>query len=173
MCSKNYKFDSHSERAKTTILPKHWTVNCLDKIGQRAITKEKKHLNIFRYMYIHYKHNHMEYKASFQASQCARNHKFDRRTNKESHNVSLLRVVYAIVCTYPFKVNKIEKQSKLCLPGSHWLSSFRELTKSIWILFLFQNFKELATVASENYLISAQVQSVCTEVTAHKNLLCF
>ena len=29
-----YKFDSHGERSKTT-------VNCLDKIGQRAITKEK------------------------------------------------------------------------------------------------------------------------------------
>ena len=34
-------------------------------------------------------------------------------------------------------------------------------------------FKELATVASENYPISAQVQSACTEVTAHDNLLCF
>ena len=29
-----YKFDSHSERTKTT-------VNCLDEIGQRAITKKK------------------------------------------------------------------------------------------------------------------------------------
>ena len=32
----------------------------------RAITKEKKHLNIFQY--IHYKHNQMECKASFQSS---------------------------------------------------------------------------------------------------------
>ena len=47
---------------KTAILLKHWTVNCRDKIDQRAITKEKKHLNIFRY--IHYKQNQMEYKAS-------------------------------------------------------------------------------------------------------------
>ena len=64
--TENYKFDSHGERAKTAILPKHWTVNCLDKIDQRAITKEKNHLNIFRY--IHYKHNQMEYKDSFQSS---------------------------------------------------------------------------------------------------------
>ena len=95
----------------------------------------------------------------------------ESKTSQESHNASLL--VCAVVCAYPFNVHRSEKQSKLCLPGSHYLSSFRELTKSIWTLFLFQNFKELATVASENYPISAQVQSACTEVTAHENLLCF
>ena len=38
-------------------------------------------------------------------------------------------------------------------------------------IILIPKFKELATVASENYPISAQVQSA--EVTAHENLLCF
>ena len=161
------------EKIKHKSPPPVWISNSedkrLEKIDQRAITKEKKHLNICRH--IHYKHNQMEYKASFQSSQCARNHKFDRQTSQESHNVSLL--VCAVVCAYPFNVHKSEKQSNLCLPGSHYVSSFRELTKSIQTLFLLQNFKELATVASENYPISAQVQSACTEVTAHENLLCF
>ena len=48
----------------------HWTVIVLTKLNrqvdQRAITKEKKHLNIFKY--IHYKHNQREYEASFQSS---------------------------------------------------------------------------------------------------------
>ena len=66
-------------------------------------------------------------------------------------------------------VHKSEKQSKLCLPGSQYLSSFRELTKSILIVFLFQNFRELATVASfENYPISTLVQSPIAEVRASK-----
>ena len=65
-------------------------------------------------------------------------------------------------------------KSKLCLPGSHYMSSFRELSKSICIVFLFQNFRELApelpAVASfENYPIrSAQVQSPLAEVRAPK-----
>ena len=54
-----YKFDSHGERAKTT-------VNCLDKIGQRAITKEKTRMYLNKI--IHYKHNQRGYKASFQSS---------------------------------------------------------------------------------------------------------
>ena len=42
------------------------------------------------------------------------------------------------------RVHKSWKPSKLCLPGSHYLSSFRELSKSICIVFLFQNFRDLA-----------------------------
>ena len=69
-------------------------------------------------------------------------------------------------------VHKSEKQSKLCLPGSHYLSSFWELSKSIWIV-LFQNFRELGTVGSfENYPIrSAQVQSPLAEVTASRKFI--
>ena len=74
------------------------------------------------------------------------------------------------VCAYPFNtVHKSEKQSKLSLPGSHYLSSFI-YSKLIWIVFLFENFRELPTVASfENYPIrSAQVQSPLAEVRAPK-----
>ena len=54
------------EKIKHKSPPPVWISNSedkrLEKIDQRAITKEKKHLNIFRY--IHYKQNQMEYKAS-------------------------------------------------------------------------------------------------------------
>ena len=56
-------FDSHGERDQTTILTKT-TGNCLDKIGQRAITKEKN--TVFKY--IHNTFNQREYKTSFQLS---------------------------------------------------------------------------------------------------------
>ena len=39
-------------------------------------------------------------------------------------------------------------ENSLSSGGSHYLSSFWELSKSIWIVFLIQNFRELATVAS-------------------------
>ena len=80
----------------------------------------------------------------------------------------LFNSLYRRLCL-SISVHKSEKQSKLCLPGSHFLSSFRELSKSIWVV-LFQNFSELATVASfENYPIrSAEVQSPLAEVRAPK-----
>ena len=87
-----------------------------------------------------------------------------------SHTTCHCLIVCTIVCAaYPFNtVHKSGKQSKLCLSGSHYLSSFRELSKSIWIVFLFQNFREPATVASfENYPFrTAQVQSPLPEVRA-------
>ena len=49
-----YKFDSHGENTKTTILPKQQSV-VVDEIGQRSITKEKT-------LDIHYKHNQRESK---------------------------------------------------------------------------------------------------------------
>ena len=83
--------------------------------------------------------------------------------------MSLFNSLYRRLCL-SISVHKSEKQSsKLCLPGTHYLSRFRELSKSIWVV-LFQNFRELATVASfENYPIrSAQLQSPLAEVRKPK-----
>ena len=72
----------------------------------------------------------------------------------------------AVSLCLPLVFTKSAKQSKHCLVGGHYLSSFRELTKSV---FLFQNFRELATVALfENYLVSVQVQSPIAEVCTPK-----
>ena len=54
-------------------------------------------------------------------------------------------------------VHKREKQSKLFLPGSHYLPSFRELSESIWIVFLFQYFRELATVDIRSEVLRSKV----------------
>ena len=83
-----YKFDSHGERTKTT-------VNFLDDISQRAITKEKtlEYIQIFKY--IHHKHNQRESKASFQSSKCARSHKTNesRVTQRVAFN-NLCRLLF-------------------------------------------------------------------------------
>ena len=55
--------------------------------------------------------------------------------------MSLFNSLCHRLCLY-ISVHKSEKQAKLCLPGSHYQSSFRELSKSIWIVFLFQNVRE-------------------------------
>ena len=73
-------------------------------------------------------------------------------------------LVCAVVCAYPLVFTKVKNSlSSVCQELSHYLSSFRQLSKSVWIVFLFQSFSELATVASfENYPIrirNAQVQS--------------
>ena len=85
-----------------------------------------------------------------------------------SHTTSRFLIVCTVVCAYPLAFTKVKNRSSV-MSGSHYLSSFRELSKSIWVV-LFQNFKELATVASfENYPIrSAQVQSPLAEVRALK-----
>ena len=54
-------------------------------------------------------------------------------------------------------VHKWEKQSKLFLPGSHYLPSFRELSESIWIVFLFQYFREFATVDIRSEVLRSKV----------------
>ena len=83
--------------------------------------------------------------------------------------VTMCRCQFVPSFVLTISVHKSQKQSKLRLLGGHYLSSFRELTKSVCIVFLFQNFRELATVASfENYPISSQVQSPIAEVRAPK-----
>ena len=76
-----------------------------------------------------------------------------------SHTTSRCLIVCTVVCAYPgISVHKSEKPSKLCLSGSHYLSSFRELSKSIWVV-LFQNFREPATVASFENIRSEVLKS--------------
>ena len=106
--AQNYKFDSHGERAKTTILPKqHWKVNCLDKIGQGAITKEK-YSDIFTINIIRGNIKHLFKQASVleitNLTGCT-----DRRmTSHESHNVSLLAIVCAVVCASPLAFTRVK-----------------------------------------------------------------